>query len=94
MTGTCREPSRKVEGCIRYSSNGVCERCVFGQRPIDDGRECFNTKYSDCAHYDPRTGECLYCSRGILIDSEGNCDQENRCRITGCSYCYLDEDNN
>ena len=39
-TGVCREPSRKVENCMMYSSDGVCDTCIFGYRPVNRSREC------------------------------------------------------
>ena len=93
LTGICREPTKKVENCMMYSSNGVCETCIFGYRPVNRGRECVRIEQEYCAKLDSNNEECFYCNKGILIDSRGRCNPDNRCRMTGCNYCYLDDNN-
>ena len=33
------------------------------------------------------------CSKGILIDSRGRCNPNNKCRTENCRYCELADDN-
>ena len=83
--GKCVPPSKKVDRCISYVKDGVCQICENGYHVDRNGR-CIAISIKNCNEL-ASIDKCAICKRGILVKN-GRCDDsQSKCTIKNCDYC-------
>jgi len=84
--GRCIEPTRTIDNCIAYSSNGVCRSCKFGFTL--QNQSCVKITIPDC--YEAYNGYCSFCQNRVL-QINGNCNSSRTCSDPNCSLCKYEK---
>ncbi len=86
--GNCVTPTTKVENCLRYSKDGVCDVCYHGYAVGNNGL-CAKIGIKDCLYVE--NDKCKMCVRKILV-KDGKCEGE-KCQSPYCAFCTRNEKN-
>ena len=84
--GRCVAPSIRVEHCIQYKKDGVCEYCAQGYHVNSLGK-CVEISIPLCIELATES-LCAVCSNGLKVKN-GRCDQDEVCSIANCELCAL-----
>lgn len=84
--GLCVAPKTKVDRCVQYKLDGVCQYCVNGYH-VDPNGKCVKISIPNCAELASKTS-CAVCSDSTLV-ANGRCDSGKKCKIANCDLCAL-----
>ncbi len=85
--GKCVVPTKTVENCATYASDGICKTCRY-RYSVDKNGQCQPIKIPDCFQ-SKNDNECEFCKFNVLARN-GVCAETNRCTIKNCDICKLD----
>ena len=85
----CQVANSKVNFCFSYQSEGQCRICQFGYYLTDTGVCLEIEEDDDCLVWDPDTRMCSVCKDRLMPDQHGKCDDDAKCEVPNCKYCYL-----
>ena len=83
--GKCVAPTIKVDRCVSYVKNGVCQICENGYHVDRNGR-CVSISIKNCSEL-ASLDKCAICKDGILVKN-GRCDDtKSVCTTPNCASC-------
>lgn len=85
--GYCAKPSKKVDNCGAYVSDGVCYACEPGYT-LASVTSCKKIEINNCLSVDT-TGKCITCSNGKKPSADGKSCSETACTDTNCTECTV-----
>ena len=85
----CQTANSKVNFCFSYRSEGQCRICQFGYYLTNTGICMEIEEDDDCIIFDQDTQMCSVCKDGMLPDQHGKCDDDLKCEVPNCKYCYM-----
>ena len=84
-SGKCVASTTKVDRCISYVKNGVCQICENGYHVDRNGR-CVAISLKNCSEL-ASLDTCAICKNGILVKN-GRCDDtKSVCKTPNCKSC-------
>ena len=84
----CVKPTKKVDHCLSYKADGVCETCQlhFG---LVNGR-CDRIPIEGCVRtLDQNLSKCDVCKSGWKVTIDGKCGEASKCSIEHCDLCMM-----
>lgn len=88
--GKCVESSKSVDNCMRYKSDGNCQKCEE-KYYLSTDNSCKKITVENCLYlYD--LNKCKICEEGYAPESNGggSCIKVDKCMVDDCKKCGFD----
>lgn len=85
--GQCVKPTKRVDNCVGYVSDGVCLGCEPGYT-LSSVTSCKKIEISNCLEVDV-SGNCTTCKNGKKPSADGKSCSDTACSDANCSECSV-----